>query len=1142
MSSLYRIGPASLVYFLLGSLCISASAQTGNSAVNAPADNQTNWQADKPAGPQKADDQGRTRLPMEVRKSVSFREIGPAISGGRVTAVAGVAGDPKIYFVGSADGGVFRSNDGGMTWKALFQHQDVASIGALAVDPQNPGVVWAGTGEANVRNDISFGDGIYKSTDGGAHWSHTGLEQTFQISKIAIDPHDSNTVLVAAMGNPWADGADRGVYRTTDGGTHWNRVLYVGPGVGIADMAMDPKNPNVVFAAAYPFRRTPWGYSDGGAQAGIYKSADGGVSWHRLSGPGLPTGPVGRIGLAIAPSAPDVVYAVIGSNDGVLWRSDDAGDHWTLVSKSQEVDARPFYFSHLVVDPKNPDHVFALSNELMESMDGGKHFSPIAKQVHVDHHAMWIDPDGSGRILDGNDGGAVLSEDNGRHWTLLDNMAIGQLYHVATGPGPRYLVCGGLQDNSSWCGTSRSKNSAGVLDRAWFTLNGGDGIFAIPAPDDENLIYDSTQNGVFMVFNRAEEQVHDIEPYPRDFVGDGVAEQKYRFAWNAGFAVSPQDPKVLYAGGNVVFKSEDRGQTWKAISPDLTLNEKAKQGSSGGPVMKDNSGAEVYDAILAIAPSATDPKVLWVGTDDGQVQLTRDGGTQWTNVTAHLPGLEPWGRIESIDLPPGAPGTALIAVDRHFSADFKPYLFKTTDYGASWESITGNLPQGVYAHVVKSDLHNPRMYYAGLENGLYVSWDAGAHWYLFGLGLPSAAVYDLTLNAKPNDLVVGTHGRSIWVLDDLTPFEQFTPKIAEAKVHLFAPADALRFSPWSQVEFLGDSAFKGKNPPYGAEMSYFLSAAIKEPGKLVITDAEGHVVRTLEGTHPLDVGETPPFDDDVPPVKRAQAQSKTPRPENLEAKPQHAAASSEAEQQPESAQPEASGEEHEKQVPWIPTEAGLQRMSWDLKADGPVRWTSAPDFNQGPKAGALVPPGEYKATLTVGGQTVSEKFQVVEDPASKGNLAGIKARYQVEEAALHEVSQLDTALNRLHAMQEQLEALRLAVKGSADAKSVDGEIDGLEKQMKAVESKITSNPGAEEGTLRVPDQIHEHLLGLASGLQGEDDPPSAAVLDEQQALQPGYVAALDDFNKLVRDHAVAFNISMANRKLPGVVAGKALAP
>jgi photosystem II stability/assembly factor-like uncharacterized protein len=1093
------------------------------------------------AGPQKADDEGRTRLPMEVRKSVSFREIGPAISGGRVPAVVGVAGNPDIYYVGAADGGVFRTRDGGITWKALFQHESVASIGALAVDPLNPNIVWAGTGEANVRNTVSPGNGIYKSTDGGDHWKRMGLEGTFQISQVVIDPHHPNTVLVAAMGNPWADSVERGVYRSNDGGVTWQKVLYVGPSVGIADLVMDPQNPQVLYAAAYRFRRQPWTYSGGGPEDAIYKSFDQGQTWKRLSGRSLPEKPVARIGLAIAPSAPGTVYATMGSTEGVLWRSDDAGDHWSLVSKDEEVNVRPFYFSRIEVDPRNPEHIFALSNNLMESKDGGRTFSTIAKQIHGDHHAIWIDPTGSGRIINGNDGGVAISRDNGDHWAFIHNIAIAQFYHVATNDERPYLVCGGLQDNSAWCGPSRSRDSSGILDRHWFDLNGGDGIYAIPAADNPNLIYNSTENGVFMIFDRVAEQVHDIQPYPRDFSGGGVADSPYRFHWNAGFAVSPANPMVLYAGGNVVFKSEDRGRSWKPISPDLTLNDKSRQQSSGGAVVKDNSGAEAFDAIIRITPSRTDSNVIWVGTDDGLVQLTRNGGASWTNVTAHIPGLPPLGRVECIDLAADNPGEAVITVDRHFNGDFQPYVYRTSDYGATWQSIAGDLPQ-MYAHVAHRDRRNPHMYYAGLENGLYVSWNDGATWYLFGLGLSNASVYDLTEQERDNDLVVGTHGRAVWILDDLTPFQQFTPQIGQAALHLFQPPPALRFWPWSQVENLGDAAFYGKNPSYGAQLSYFLAREVKEPGQLVIADSQGHIVRTMKGTHVLEEGEKPPEDEDVPPpVMPALGQ----RGEQTAIHPAEPATPSQTQQQ---LMPPKTGWDTEtelgkpKKYPWVPTKAGLQRVYWDLRADGPVRWESARDFNKGPKSGALLPPGEYMATMTIGGQTASQKIQVVNDPRSHADLAGMEARYQMSQVVLHMLSQLDVALNRMDAIKAQVEALQLTAKDTPNEPAVKTAGEMLEKQMKAVQQEITSNPGAAESSLRWPGMIREHLVSLNGVLEGADEVPTQAMIEQKQRLDPEYQAAIRKFNQFLQADVSAFNREMAQHKLTGVVEGEAIQP
>lgn len=1041
--------------------------------------------------------EGRTQLPMKVAESIHFREIGPAISGGRVSAVVGVAGNPAIYYVGAAEGGIFRTEDGGMTWKALFQHQPVASIGALAVDPRNPAVIWAGTGESSVRNDVSYGDGIYKSTDAGLHWKRLGLDHTFQISRIAIDPLNTDTVLVAAMGSPWQDNPDRGVYRTTDGGATWQKVLYAGPGVGIADLAMDPRNPDIVLAATYRYRRTPWSYSGGGPEDAIYKSTDGGLTWKRLSGNGLPSKPVARIGLAIAPSEPNIVYAVMGSNEGVVWRSDDQGEHWTLVGKDQEADARPFYFSHLEVDPRDPNHVFAISNDLLETTDGGHAWKKIAKQIHVDYHTMWIDPAGSGRIMDGNDGGVALSLDNGRHWIFFHSFPIGQYYHVATGTGPLYEVCGGLQDNFSWCGPSRDRNPGGILNRAWFRVNGGDGMFGIPAADDPNLIYNSTQNQELMIFDRATQQTLRISPYPRDTGGGGVADIPYRFNWDAGFAVSPADPKVLYAGGNVLFKSEDRGRTWKPISPDLTRNDKSKQASSGGAIIKDNSGAEVYDTILAITVAPSDPNVIWVGTDDGEVQVTHDGGGSWTNVSAHIAKLPAWGRVESIDVAADSPGSALIAVDRHFSGDFTPYLYRTSDYGAHWTSVSGNLPSAVYAHVLRRDPHNPDLYYAGLENGLYVSWDAGKKWYLFGLGLPNVAVYDLAFDTRDNDLVVATHGRSLWVLDDLTPFQDYGSQVADAALTLFHPGDALRFWPASPIGWIGDATFYGQNPAYGASFTYYLSKAVNAPGELVITDSAGKVVRTMQGLH-----------------------------------------SGTTEQGPVGPAQESAG----KEVPWVPGQAGLNRIQWDLRADGPVRWRSALPFLQGPTSGALVPPGSYTATLKIGGHTASQSFTVVNDPDSHASQQDMQAAYEAAAAALHELSQLDVALNRLHAIDEQLKALQVAVKGSADEHAVQSAADSLTRASQNLEAKITSNPGADESMLRTPDQIHEEVARLGYMLQGNDAAPTAAILEQKALLDPKYRAAIQAYDDFLGGDVASFNQAMDARHLTGVVAGPTLTP
>ncbi len=1065
----------------------------------------------RPAGPQQADHDGRTLLPMKVARSISFRSIGPAVSGGRVSAVAGVPGNNETYYVGSADGGVFRTTNGGITWTAEFQHQHELSIGALAVDPHNAEVVWAGTGESSVRNDVSFGNGVYKSTDGGAHWKHLGLDAAMQIARIVIDPHDPNTVFVAALGSPWKDDSTRGVYRTTDGGATWQKVLYISPDVGAGDLAIDPVNPNVLYASTYRFRRTPWSLSDGGPDDAIYKSVDGGTTWTRLVGHGLPTTPVGRIGLAVAPSQHDRVFAVMGSSEGVLWRSDDAGANWTMVSNDQEVDVRSFYFSHVAVDPTNPEHVFALSMFLMDSHDGGAHFTPIATQDHVDNHAIWIDPSGSGRIIEGNDGGVILSQDDGKHWEFVHNIAIGQFYHVSVDDEFPYQVCGGLQDNSSWCGPGWTQDPTGILDRDWFALNGGDGIYAVTAPDDPNIIYNSTQNGYLMKYDRRTRQIHDIEPYPFDFGGGGVANDEYRQAWEAAFAVAPQNPAELYAGSDVVFKSTDRGRSWTPISPDLTRNDKSKQGSSGGPVMKDNSGAEVYDAILIITPAPSDSEVLWVGTDDGLVQVTRDGGKHWTNVTSHIPDLPEWGRVESVKVSATDPGRVVIAVDRHFSGDFTPYVYATDDYGRSWHSIAGNLPDDVYARSAMQDPVNPRMYYAGLEDGLYTTWDGGAHWYLMGLGLPNVSVYDMTMQTQEHDLVLATHGRSVWVFDDMTPFEEYTPAIGRSALHLFPIRTAHRFWQWSEVEELGDGAFYGQNPPFGAIITYYLGDSASTPGKLVITDAQGHVVRTMDGMRELGPNEsapdeTVPTGDSIPPLPR----------------------------------PDTAGV---KGAPWVPTNAGMHRIYWNLRADGPERWNGTKDFNKGPTSGAMVPPGTYTATLTINGHTETQKFQVVKDPRSHATEAEMRAEYAFESGLMHWYGNLNGALNRLDGIRAQAKALEGAVKGRADTVQVAAAVKALDAGADSVEAKITSNPQAIESTIRYPDMIREHIQILIGGVESSDQAATPAQVNQQQhVLGPEYDAAMRAFREFLSSDVGRFNAQMAKLGLTGVVGGGPLVP
>ncbi len=682
---------------------------------------------------------------------LKWREVGPALAGGRTTAVVGSARNPFLYYLGTAAGGVWKSGNGGATWSPVFDKQSVASIGALALDPNNDEVVWAGTGETNPRNDVTYGGGVYKSADGGKTWTDMGLDDTLQISSIVVDPRDSNVVVVGALGDFFADSQARGIYRTTDGGKTWTKTLYVGPRSGVSDVAADPRNPSVLYAGVWQFRRMPWTFESGGPDDGLYKSTDGGATWSKLAGSGLPAPPMGRIGLAVAPNNSKRVYALIESAEGVLWRSDDAGATWSLVSKDTLADQRPFYFTHLRVDPANADHVYAVSEMLSQSKDGGRTFKDAADGVHVDFHAMWIAPNDPKRMIAGEDGGYALSVDGGEHWSFSANLAIGQVYHVGYDDRTPYSVCAPLQDNNAYCGPSNSLDGSGITNAAWQRVTGGDGVWAWPDPADANVVWVDSQDGNLSVFDRTTLRRTSVTPYEGlSIEGFDPSKARYRFNWNSPIAFSPWDPGTTWFGGNVVFQTRDRGRTWTTISPDLTKNDKAHQQPSGGPITHDVSGAEYTDTILDIEPSPLRRGEIWAGTDDGVVQVTRDGGAHWRDVT---PPSAPDGRFENVAPSPLVAGTAYAVDDRHLVGDRAPHAYVTHDWGATWQAIDAGLPADQPARSIRPDARDPHLVYAGLERSMWASWDGGAHWRSLQLNLPPVPVYDIRVQPRWNDVL-----------------------------------------------------------------------------------------------------------------------------------------------------------------------------------------------------------------------------------------------------------------------------------------------------------------------------------------------------------------------------------------------------
>jgi photosystem II stability/assembly factor-like uncharacterized protein len=786
-----------------------------------------------------------------VLSGLGARNIGSATMSGRISALAARnEGGKTTYFVGAASGGVWRSLDGGTIFRPVFDRMPVQSIGAIAIDPTNPKTVWVGTGESWVRNSVSVGDGIYRSTDGGETWTNMGLPESERIVQILVHPKDGNVVYACVPGKLWSDSPDRGLYRTADGGKSWSLVLS-GPNLstGCGSVTMDPKDPEVLFASLWDYRRKGWTFRSGGdgpkapSGSGLFRTADGGKSWTPLTAStnkGLPAGPWGRVEAVIAPSDPKIVYALVEGTDSALFRSADGGATWEKRDKSQGMVWRPFYFARLIVDPKNPDKLWKPGGGLIVSEDGGRSFAYSGGRAHGDWHDVWVDPDNAQHVAGGDDGGFWVSWDGGTRWWKTGNLPVSQFYHVSVDAKDPYQVYGGLQDNSSWVGDSAYPG--GISNSRWENLYGGDGFWVVVDPSDPNIVYAESQGGYVARIDRRTGASRDIQP-------KALYKEKLRFNWNTPIAASPTDGKSVYLGAQVLFRTRDKGDTWERISPDLTTNdpEKQKQEESGG-VTVDNSSAEMYTTIYSISESPKDPNVVWVGTDDGNVQLTRDGGKSWTNVAPNVPGLPKGSWVSWVEASRFDAGTAYATIDRHTFGDMTPWAFRTADYGKSWTRIVGP-GSGVrgYAHVIREDTVRPSLLFLGTEMGLFVSVDGGARWAEFtGGSFPKVAVRDLVVHPRENDLVIGTHGRGIWIVDDLTPLRALTPEVL-AKEAAFLSGRPVQQRMGAQGGWVeGDAAFVGENPPGGAVITYYQRTRhLLGPISLEILDSAGQVVATL---------------------------------------------------------------------------------------------------------------------------------------------------------------------------------------------------------------------------------------------------------------------------------------------------------
>ena len=780
--------------------------------------------------------------------NLEWRNIGPANMMGRVADIEGVPGNPNIVYVGTASGGLWKTANGGVTWTPIFERQPVASIGDIALEPGNPDVIYVGTGESNVRNSVSYGNGIYKSTDGGKTWRHLGLHDTRHISRIVINPKERKTIYVGALGHAYGPNRQRGVFMSQDGGQSWNKVLYTDERHGVADMDINPENPNIVFAALWRFERKPWTFISGDEQGGLYRSVDGGLNWLKVTA-GLPR-LVGRMAVKVSHSNPSVVYVMTEAKDGTLYRSDDSGVTFRRVSKEVKIVSRGFYYTDLRVDPQDENRVYAVSARLWLSIDGGNTFKQISKQTHVDFHALWIDPRDTSRIWQGQDGGIAVSYDRARTWDYINNFSIAQFYQIyADNREPFYYVGGGLQDNGTWYGPSRSREPFGIMNDDWRMISFGDGFHIVVNPDDPELFLSESQGGNVMRTNMRTREQQVVSPQPRRADGDPVSELKYRFNWNTPIVSSLHDSHTVYIGGNVVFKSLDFGTTWEIISPDLTTNDPEKQKEAGGPAWPENTTAEYHCTIISLAESPVQPGVLWAGTDDGNLQVTLNRGETWTNVVGKVPGLKAFSPVSHIEPSIISAGKAYCAFDRHMLDDLRPYVFMTTDFGRTWTNITGDLPKKGYIWVLKEDPRNPNIIYAGTELGLYVSMNSGENWIEINMkNFPTVAVHDILIHPRENDLILGTHVRGLWIMDDITFLQSLTNDVLGRDVYLFDCRTAYRFTTRPTRYGIGDKVFRGKNPPYGTMVTYYLKETVSEKDqlRLEILDSSGNIIRKIK--------------------------------------------------------------------------------------------------------------------------------------------------------------------------------------------------------------------------------------------------------------------------------------------------------
>jgi photosystem II stability/assembly factor-like uncharacterized protein len=1052
--------------------------------------------------------------PSDPFAALKFRYIGP--EGNRVSAVAGVPGDPSVYYAGAASGGIFKTTDGGVHWQPIFDDQPVSSIGALAVSPSDPNVVWAGTGEAFIRSNISLGWGMFRSTDAGRTWARAGLESTGRIARVVVDPHNADVALACALGTAYGPQPDRGVFRTADGGKSWTKTLFVDEKTGCSDLAMDPNNPRVVFAGTWQLEIHTWGRESGGPGGGLYRSADGGLTWKQVEGNGLPAKPWGKVGLAMTRANSNRVYALIEIGDGQpwkgsdrptgrLWRSDDGGGRWALMTADRQVAGRTHYYNRMAVEPDDPDEAYFLTAAWAKTRDGGRTIidPPPLDAPGGDHHDIWIDPENGNRLAVSHDAGVSISLNRGRTW-LLVQLPVAQIYHVTVDDRIPYWVYGNRQDGPATRGPSNSKlgvqdDQPAITRGMWTGVGGGESGWATPDPQDPDVVWSSASGfgsvgGIVTRYDVRTNTTRTVEVWPRATIGWPAADLKYRFLWTFPLTISPHDHNRIYVGSQYVHQTTDGGATWQVISPDLTLNDKTRQQSSGG-LTPDNIGVEYAGVVFTIAESRLKQGLIWAGTNDGQLQLTQDGGKTWTNLTARLPGLPPWGTVSAIEPSRYDPAAAYVVCDLHQVDNRDPFVFKTKDLGRTWTPIVTGIPRSPlsYAHALREDPVRRGLLYLGTENGLYVSFDDGGRWQALPGGLPHAPVYGIAVQERFGDLVLATYGRGFWILDDLTALRNFGGGAAPAEAQLLPPRPTYRLRPVEAPYAAFYDPVAGFNPQDGVPIQYWLPSAIKgekdkETGEqkdeieIKIEDGAGKLVRTFKG----------------------------------------------------------------------PAKAGLNRTWWDLAYDKTpeARLRTSPlgaryikvGVEGIPAAGVdrlevLAPIGEYKVKLKVGDRELSQPLTLMKDPGAGGSEADVRAQGDVVRGLLEDLKQAVEAINRAERARGQLAALQVRL-GDKGPKEVKEAAEALERKLLAAEEDLfqVRVTGRGQDGLRWPMKVTEQLVYLLRRVSESDFAPTASQLEVRQLLHDESARARKAVDDLLSTDLARFNAMLAEKQLAGVVA------